>query len=144
MTGEAKSVSEACKLADVRRATFYELQKSGQFDELLSQMKQEVVTEALSRFASAVPDLMQGAIDDALNSEVSVRDRDQRARTALQYYKELASDVPEPATGEPASEWLARQGAKFQPIQIVGSTVHIQSPPATDEEVVEGSAEEVG
>jgi len=147
LVAQGRTVTDACKEADVPRSTYYAIMKSGIFDELLAQMKQANIVEVMTRFSDALPLLMERVLKDALNEHdgdddgLSARDRDQAARTALLMYEKIAGRVGEPATGESAKEWLEKHGDRFQPIQIVGSRVVIQQGQAA--EVIEGEVEEL-
>jgi hypothetical protein len=142
-SGEARSISEACRQADVPRSTYYAWLKTGEFDELLSQMKQANVAEIMTLATDAFPRIMKGIITDAEggteDDTLSARDRDSARRTFAIYYEKFADHIREPASGESATEWLAKHASKFQPVLIQGSTVIIQS----DGDVVDGEAKEV-
>ena len=140
-SGEARSVSEACKLAEVPRSTYYAHLRAGTFDELLARMEQDIITEVVTAFDSVLPELLEAIRKDALDESLSARDRDTARRTLLLYKDKLAGKVSAPATGEPAPDWIAKQGGRFQPIQIVGSQVTIKS--GEEPEIVDGEAEEV-
>jgi hypothetical protein len=144
VSGGARSISEACRQADVPRSTYYAWLKSGEFDELLSQMKQANVAEIMTAATEAFPEIFEGIIEDAKGGpeegdKLSARDRDMARRTFAIYYEKFASQISQPATGESAADWLAKHASKFQPVLIQGSTVIIQG----DGDVVEGEAEEV-
>ena len=119
----------------VPRSTYYAWRKEGLFDEMLGQMKASIIAEVVSRFESAVPDVVAKLVRGAKNEDdkLSARDSDQNARTLLLYYDKLTGGVSQPATGESAADWLSRHAGKFQPIQIVCSTVTIKG--ADDPEV---------
>lgn len=142
--GEARSVVRACEVAKVPRSTFYAWLKTGEFDELLSQMKQANVAEIMTQATDAFPDIFKGVIEDAKGGaegedKLSARDRDMARRTFAIYYEKFAGQVAQPATGETAADWLAKHASKFQPVLIQGSTVIIQS----EGDVVEGEVEEI-
>jgi len=139
-SGEARSVSEACRLANVPRSTYYEHLKTGAFDEMLARMEQDILTEVVSAFATTLPKLLKAIEGDALDKELSARDRDTARRTYLLYKDKLAGSVSPAATGESAHDWLAKQGARFQPIQIIAQKVVIGD--EEEPEIIDGELEE--
>jgi hypothetical protein len=139
-SGEARSVSEACRIANVPRSTYYEHLRLGVFDEMLARMEQDILTEVVSAFSTTLPKLLEAIEKDALDDSLTARDRDTARRTYLLYKDKLAGSVSPAATGEAATDWLKRQGSRFQPIQIVGSQVVIHS--GEEPEIVDGELEE--
>lgn len=142
VSGEASTVKAACKLAGVPTSTFYAIQKRGLIDEAIAQALQQLRDDIALIWATKLPSLAESLVALAEDKDTSSREKINAIRALLQFDKVIGT-APIAPSGESAADWLKRQGARYQPVQINVEGDLVVSGPPPDEGVIEGEAEEL-
>lgn len=129
ITGEASSITQACQLSGVSRASIYRWQRDGKLADLVGSLQQGLISELATLLASKMPAILEARLEDALDNEVSVRDRCDASRIVLRVFEKMLGIVPdmEPEPEGYAKRWLRERGHEFPPVAIrVEGDVHIE------------------
>lgn len=158
VSGEAASIQEARELCSVPRSTWYDWMRRDDLREFVARaialQKEATDLEVQARISAAKLDVVDGLIEDATDSDASIRDRDQSRRTLRLFEQDVEGVVKDRpiSDGSHAKAWLAGYGRRFtgrgaQAVQVniqgdlnVGTTESAPEP----NEVIEGAVEEDG